>query len=63
MTVQVERGVGGAADLLFVKNFSLVTSRTLPPACRALLREAWATSSLPRRVGGRAEPRGCRGLE
>lgn len=41
-------GVSEAADLLFVKKFSLVTSRTLPPSCWALLREAWATSSLLR---------------
>lgn len=43
-------GSGGeaAADLLFEKNISLVTSRTLPPSCWALVSEAWATSSLLR---------------
>lgn len=35
-------------DLLLVKKFSLVTTRTLPPSSLALLREASATSSLLR---------------
>lgn len=44
----VAGGVSEEADLLFVKKFSFVTSRTLPPSSWALLRDASATSSRPR---------------